>query len=79
MRYSLLENPQWWLEHNHERSISETANSMLKRREGTKIRKKLSPRKGIQEALKFMVHNITQICCLKYLRPQLLNVELIGN
>jgi transposase len=43
MLYSLVENPQRWLECYHERSMSETANSMLKRREGTKIRKKPSP------------------------------------
>lgn len=72
MLYSLAENPRRWLESCHERSISETGNSMLKRREPTKIRKKLSPRKGIQEALKFMVHNIRQICYLRYLNPQLL-------
>ena len=79
MLVSFAENPQQWLESYHERSISETGNSMLKRREPTKIRKKLSPRKGIQEALKFMVHNIRQICYLRYLRPQLLKLEIIGN
>jgi transposase len=79
MLYSLVENPQRWLECYHERSISETANSMLKRRESTKIRKKLSPRKGMQEALKFMVHNIRQICYLKYLKPQVLNSQISIN
>ena len=76
MLYSLVENPQRWLEAYHKRSMSETGNSMLKRREPTKIRKKLSPRKAIQEALKFMVHNIRQICYLKYLNPQLLKIEI---
>jgi transposase len=79
MLYSLAENPQRWLESYHNRSISETGNSMLKRREPTKIRKKLSPRKGIQEALKFMVHNIRQICYLKYLNPHLLRTKIIGD
>jgi hypothetical protein len=50
---------------------------MLKRRESTKIRKKLSPRKGIQEALKFMVHNIRQIGYLKILNPKLLKTANI--
>jgi transposase len=79
MLISLAENPQRWLEAYHDRSISESGNSMLKRREPTKIRKKLSQRKGIQEALKFMVHNIRQICYLRYLMPQLLKREIIGN
>jgi len=52
---------------------------MLKRREPAKIRKKLSPRKGTQEALKFMVHKIRQISYLKYLKPQLLKIEVIEN
>jgi transposase len=79
MLISLAEKPQQWLEAYHERSISETGNSMLKRREPAKIRKKLSPRKGIQEALKFIVHNIRQICYLKFLNPQVLKVGIIGN
>jgi transposase len=79
MLYSLAENPQQWLESYHERSISETGNSMLKRREPTKIRKKLSERKGTQEALKFMVHNVRQICYLKYLNPHLLRTKIIGD
>jgi transposase len=78
MLYSLAENPQQWLESYHNRSMSETVNSMLKRRESAKIRKKLSSRKCIAEALKFMVHNIRQISYLKYLKPQLLKIEVIG-
>ena len=47
----LIETKVYW-------SISETGDSMLKRREPAKIRKKLSERRGIQEALKFNVYNI---------------------
>jgi len=79
MLYSLVEDPQRWLECYHDRSISETGNSMLKRREPTKIRKKLSERKGIQEALKFNVHNIRQICYLRYLAPNLLSTSILGD
>ena len=79
MLYSLAEDPQKWLECYHDRSISETGNSMLKRREPTKIRKKLSRRKGIQEALKFNVHNIRQICYLRYLAPNLLSTSILGD
>jgi transposase len=78
MLYSLVENPQRWLESYHNRSMSESVNSMLKRRMAGKVRKKLSPRKAIAEALKFMVHNIRQICYLKILNPKLLKVEIIG-
>jgi len=76
MLYGLVLNPQLWLESYHDRSISESANSMLKRREPAKIRKKLSPRKGVAEAFKVLVHNIRQICYLKYLNPQMLNTEI---
>jgi transposase len=78
MLYSLAENPQRWLESYHNRSMSETVNSMLKRRMATKVRKKLSQRKAIAEALKFMVHNIRQICYLRILNPKLLKVQGIG-
>jgi transposase len=77
MLISLTENPQQWLEAYHDRSMSETGNSMLKRREPAKIRKRLSDRKGTQEALKFMVHNIRQICYLRYLAPKLLAHNII--
>jgi len=77
MLISLTENPQQWLEAYHDRSISESGNSMLKRRESTKIRKKLSARKATQEALKFMVHNIRQICYLRYLAPKLLRHNIV--
>jgi|GEM_PF-4210116 hypothetical protein len=56
----------------HEQPISDPANSMLKQRE---FCKKLSPRKGIQEAFKFLVHNIEQIYCLKCLNPKVLKME----
>lgn len=79
MLYRLAENPQEWLEEYHNRSISETGNSMLKRREPTKIRKKLCQRKGTQEALKFNIHNIRQICYLKYLAPCLLRTDVLGD
>jgi len=79
MLYSLVENPQLWLESYHDRSISETGNSMLKRREPTKIRKKLSQRKATEETLKFNIHNLRQVCYLKYLAPHLLRKDVIGD
>ena len=79
MLYSLVENPQVWLESYHDRSISESGNSMLKRREPTKIRKKLGQRKATEETLKFNIHNVRQICYLQYLAPHLLRTDVIGD
>jgi transposase len=79
MLYDLAENPQKWLESYHSRSISESVNSMLKRREPTKIRKKLSLRKETEAILKFNVHNVRQICYLQYLAPHLIKMDIIGD
>jgi len=79
MLYDLAENPQQWLENYHSRSISESVNSMLKRREPTKIRKKLSLRKATEEILKFNLHNVRQICYLQYLAPHLIRADVIGD
>ncbi len=78
MLYSLVIDPQKWLKNYHDRSISETGNSMLKRRESTKIRKKLSERKGVEEALKLNIHNIRQIGYLWYIAPHLLRPQVLG-
>ena len=78
MLCALIADPQTWLESYHDRSISETGNSMLKRREPTKIRKKLSERKCTEETLKFNIHNIRQIGYLRYLAPQLLRIEVLA-
>ena len=79
MLYDLAENPQKWLESYHSRSISESVNSMLKRREPTKIRKKLSLRKETEEILKFNIHNVRQICYLQYLAPHLIRTDVIAD
>ena len=79
MLYSLVENPQAWLENYHCRSISESGNSMLKRREPTKVRKKLGQRKATEEALKFNIHNIRQVGYLQYLAPHLLRTDVTGD
>ncbi|EQD36842.1 transposase IS4 family protein [mine drainage metagenome] len=78
MLRDLITDPQKWLEGYHDRSVSESGNSMLKRREPIKIRKKLSERKGTEEALKFNIHNIRQIGYLQYLAPHLLRMGLIA-
>ena len=76
--YDLITDPQKWLENYHSRSVSETGNSMLKRREPTKIRKRISERKDTEESLKFNVHNIRQIGYLSYLAPHLLKPAVLA-
>ena len=77
MLIDLITDPQKWLRDYHDRSISETGNSMLKRREPTKIRKKISERRAIEEVLKFNVHNIRQVGYLRYLAPHLLRPRVL--
>jgi transposase len=77
--YALITDPQTWLENYHDRSISETGNSMSKLREPTRIRKKLSERKCMEESLKFNIHNIRQIRYLWYLALHLLRLEVLAS
>lgn len=74
----LVKDPQNWLRIFHDRSISETVNSMMKRRESTKIRKRISSRKWIEEFLKGNIHNIRQCCYLIYLAPQYINFNILA-
>ena len=70
MTYELILDPQGFLNVYHDRSISETVNSMMKRREPTPIRKRLPWRKDMEEYLKVNIHNIRQSCYLTYIAPQ---------
>ena len=78
MTYRLILDPQGFLEVFHNRSISETINSMMKRREPVPIRKRISWRKDIEEFLKVNVHNLRQSCYLTYLAPALTRIPLRG-
>ncbi|EQD77658.1 ISA1214-6 transposase, partial [mine drainage metagenome] len=69
MMYELILDPQGFLNVYHNRSISETANSMIKRREPIPIRKRLSWRKSMEEYVKVNIHNIRQSGYLVYLVP----------
>lgn len=77
MCLALMRNPQLWLREYHKRSIGETVNSMIKRREPTPIRKRLERRKDTEERLKINVHNVRQYSYLTYLAPHLVK-ELGG-
>ena len=78
MVYELILDPQGFLEVFHNRSVSETINSMMKRREPIPIRKRIPWRKEVEEFLKVNVHNLRQSCYLTYLAPALTRIPLYG-
>ncbi|OWP57078.1 MAG: hypothetical protein B2I17_02650 [Thermoplasmatales archaeon B_DKE] len=69
MLYKFIEAPQSWLEEYHMRSISESVNSIIKRKMPTKIRKKLPQRKKTEESLKINMHNLRQYSYLRHTNP----------
>lgn len=72
MMYEFVDDPQQWLRTYHMRSISETANSMDKRRFPWKLKKRLAWRKDVESFLRRDVHNIRQYSYLSYLEPDLI-------
>jgi transposase len=72
MLYGFVDDPQQWLRVYHMRSISETANSMDKRRFPSKLKKRLAWRKDVESFLRRDVHNIRQYSYLSYLQPDLI-------
>jgi len=72
MMYEFVDDPRRWLRTYHMRSISETANSMDKRRFPWKLKKRLAWRKGVESFLRRDVHNIRQYSYLSYLQPHLI-------
>ena len=72
MTHEFVADPQAWLAVYHMRSISETVNSMEKRRFPANLRKKLTLRKDTEEFLRQDVHNLRQYSYLSYLRPDLI-------
>ena len=54
------------------RSISESVNSMIKRKMPVKIRKKLPQRKQTEETLKINMHNLRQYNYLKRTNPEMI-------
>lgn len=77
MMYEFVEDPQEWLEVYHMRSISETVNSIEKRRFPFKLRKRLAWRKSAESFLRKDVHNIRRYSYMTYVQPNL--VEKIRN
>lgn len=75
MMCELVLDPQGFLNVYHDLSISETVNSMMKRREPIPIRKRLECRKDTAEYLKINIHNLRQSCYLSYLTPHLTKLQ----
>ena len=78
MTYELILDPQGFLDVYHNRSISETVNSMMKRREPIPIRKRLSGRRRTAEVVKINLHNLRQSCYLTYTAPALTKTPLMA-
>jgi hypothetical protein len=60
MLYAFMNDTQEWLETYHMRSISETANSIIKWKMPFKTKKRLPRRKRTEEYLKINAHNLRQ-------------------
>ena len=72
MLYDFADNTQEWLEEYHMRSISESVNSMMKRKMPAKVRKKLPLRKNTEEMLKINMHNLRQYSYLRHTDPDMI-------
>ena len=72
MLYGFVDDTQYWMEQYHMRSISESVNSMIKRKMPTKIRKKLPQRKKTEETLKINMHNMRQYSYLRHTNPEMI-------
>jgi transposase len=74
MTHAFVEDPQRWLEAYHDRSISETANSMDKNAFPERIRRRLPHRKDAVSALRRYVHNIRRYGYMEHLQPEMLKL-----
>ena len=72
MLYGFKDNTQEWLEQYHMRSISESVNSMMKRKMPVKVRKKLPLRKNTEEILKINMHNLRQYSYMRHTEPEMI-------
>jgi transposase len=72
MFYSFIDDTQKWLAEYHMRSISESVNSMMKRKMPVKVRKKLPLRKKTEEILKINMHNLRQYSYLRHTYPEMI-------
>jgi transposase len=76
MTYGLVQDPQGWLQTYHMRSISESVNSVDKRRFPWKLKKKLAWRKETESLLRRDVYNVRQYSYLSYLQPDMVVMKI---
>jgi transposase len=74
MLYGFVREPQKWLEVYHDRSISETSNSMDKVRFPFRIRRRIPARKCIASSLRFCVHNVRRYAYMNYVQKDLVDL-----
>lgn len=67
MLFTLINDPQTWLEEYHCRSICETVNSTFKRDFLVPLRKKLDDRKKKEAFTKVCDYDLKRLCYLRYL------------
>ncbi len=72
MTYRLVQDPQGWLRVYHMRSISESVNSVDKRRFPWKLKKRLAWRKATESFLRRNAYNIRQYSYLSFLQPDMI-------
>jgi transposase len=64
--YNLVDNPQEWLDVYHPNSISESVNSIKKKKFTVKVRKKPNERKTTEKILKVNMHKLRWYKHLKH-------------
>ena len=67
MLYTLIKDPQKWLEEYHCRSISETVNSTFKRDFPVPLQKKINVRRKQEAFLRVCSYDLKRLCYLRYL------------
>ncbi len=67
MLLAFIDEPQQWLREYHKRSISETANSTLKRDYPAPLRKRIRLRRKQEAYTRANDYNLKRLCYLKYL------------
>jgi transposase len=72
MLFEFVDDPQSWLHVYHMRSISESINSVDKRKFPWKLRKKLAWRRAAESFLRRQIYNIRQYHNLSYLQPSMI-------
>jgi transposase len=70
MLLAFITNPQKWLEEYHSRSISESSNSVIKRRFPRNLLKRDVTRRKLEAFLRACIYNLRQLNYIHYLCPE---------